>query len=444
MYMSISKTRDSLLLFLGDIIFFGIALWFSIFVRYIEVPSKSLFFRHLVAFSFVFLIWALVFFVFNLYGKQSIIFRNKLPALILRAQIVNSIIAAIYFYFLPNFGITPKTILLLDLVFSFALIFSWRWYVTTIVYKGRHERALIIGDDEDVLELKSELSANPGYHVEVANTDKDILPDTKNISSEIEKADVTMIILNFKDKRIETVASDLYKLFFTRVRFIEFQSLYEEVFDRVPLSLLNDQWMLENLTRRTRRGYAILKRAMDLAISTVLLAVSSPIFLIVAIVIKVTDGGSIIFAQERVGKDGKKFMLHKFRTMTENAPQTPTLLNDPRITKVGTLLRKSRVDELPQLWDVILGNLSLVGPRPELPKYVEQYAKEVPFYEARHIITPGSSGWAQIHYHTPAYSAATNAVKLSYELYYIKNRSTPLDLKIALRTIHTLLSRKGI
>ena len=352
--MSISKTRDSLLLFLGDIIFFGIALWFSIFVRYIEVPSKSLFFRHLVAFSFVFLIWALVFFVFNLYGKQSIIFRNKLPALILRAQIVNSIIAAIYFYFLPNFGITPKTILLLDLVFSFALIFSWRWYVTTIVYKGRHERALIIGDDEDVLELKSELSANPGYHVEVANTDKDILPDTKNISSEIEKADVTMIILNFKDKRIETVASDLYKLFFTRVRFIEFQSLYEEVFDRVPLSLLNDQWMLENLTRRTRRGYFIFKKGMDFIIAFVLGLVALPFVFIAMIALKIEDAGlSPFIIHERVGMGGELVKVYKLRTMRADDRDKPTITNDPRITWVGSFLRKTRIDELPHLGNVI-------------------------------------------------------------------------------------------
>ena len=122
----------------------------------------------------------------------------------------------------------------------------------------------------------------------------------------------------------------------------------------------------------------------------------------------------------------------------------PTVKNDPRITKIGGFLRKIRIDELPQLWNVVRGDISLVGPRPELPHFVDKYRKEIPYYDVRHIIPPGLSGWAQIHYHTPAYSTATNAVKLSYELYYIKNRSLILDLAIALKTIRTLLLRKGV
>jgi lipopolysaccharide/colanic/teichoic acid biosynthesis glycosyltransferase len=186
---------------------------------------------------------------------------------------------------------------------------------------------------------------------------------------------------------------------------------------------------------------------MDIVIALPLLLISMLILPLVALAIMIEDGGPLFIVQERVGRNNKLIRIVKVRTMTGSDQGTEVLNSKHVVTNVGRFLRKSRIDELPQLWNVLRGDLSLIGPRPELPAMVKHYESEVPFYNVRHLITPGISGWAQIyHDNHPHHGVAVEEtrVKLSYDLFYIANRSFFLDLKIALRTLKTLLSRAGI
>lgn len=446
--MRIVSPRDSLFLFVGDIIFFTLALWMSLLVRFGEIPNGELFMLHLSPFFIMFLIWAIVFVISDLYGVESLIFKHTLPKTIFQAQSWNSLLAVLFFYFIPYFGITPKTILFIDLLFSFILIFLWRLYVSKTLYRGRSESALLIGNAAESQELRQVLEKSTGSHLSIVNSELPeggVVPvDSTKLVDYVDRYSVSLLVLDFRGKEVETMASHLYRFLFSKVKFLDFQALYEEVFGRVPLSLVSDRWVLENISYHPKRAYTIGKRIMDIFIAGALGALSTLLYPFVALLIKLDDGGPVFIAQERVGKDGELIRLLKFRTMQSNDLNKPTVLDDPRITRVGEFLRRTRIDELPQLWAVVRGDLSLVGPRPELPHFVEQYRKEIPFYDVRHIIQPGLSGWAQIRYDVPAYSAETNAKKLAYELYYIKNRSFFLDLRIALKTIKTLLSRKGI
>ena len=198
--------------------------------------------------------------------------------------------------------------------------------------------------------------------------------------------------------------------------------LYEDVFDRVPLSLVGQHWFLENNSSSSYSIYEIGKRFTETICAVVLALASLVLYPFVFLAIFIEDRGSVFIRQERVGRGGKPITILKFRTMSETVAQSPEM----RITKVGRVLRNLRIDELPQLWNVVGGELSLVGPRPELPVLVERYIAEIPYYAMRHTVSPGLSGWAQIHQiDPPKFSVAIDQtkIKLSYDLYYLKNRS---------------------
>jgi lipopolysaccharide/colanic/teichoic acid biosynthesis glycosyltransferase len=216
--------------------------------------------------------------------------------------------------------------------------------------------------------------------------------------------------------------------------------VYEEVFERIPLSMVKYNWFLENISSSSHVGYGLLKRLMDIILAVFLGIFFLPLYPFVALAIKLDDQGPVFIVQDRVGRNNIIIKIVKFRSMAVDA--TGKLA----VTRAGKFLRMSRIDELPQLWNVIWGELSLVGPRPELPDLVKVYEREIPYYNVRHLATPGLSGWGQVKdYNVPRGTADVDKtrIKLSYDLYYIKNRSFILDVIIALRTIRTLLSRSG-
>ena len=186
---------------------------------------------------------------------------------------------------------------------------------------------------------------------------------------------------------------------------------------------------------------------MDAVASLLLGTLSFMLYPFVYIAIKLDDGGRIFVMQERVGQGGNIIRTIKFRTMSRDDAGLSALKEGNKVTRVGSFLRSTRIDELPQLWNVFRGEMSLIGPRPELPSLVAVYEREVPYYNIRHLIKPGLSGWAQLYHKTPPKVDANKeetATKLSYDLYYLKNRSFWLDLKIALKTVKVLLSRSGV
>ncbi|MNY12702.1 UDP-N-acetylgalactosamine-undecaprenyl-phosphate N-acetylgalactosaminephosphotransferase [compost metagenome] len=220
---------------------------------------------------------------------------------------------------------------------------------------------------------------------------------------------------------------------------------YENLSGRIPVEHINHAWFAYELNEANRKIYTVTKRLFDIFFSLLGLLAIGLILPIIALLIKLESNGPVIYSQVRVGKGGKPFKIYKFRSMIQNAESGGAVWareNDTRITKVGMFLRKSRLDELPQLVNVLIGDMSLVGPRPERPEFGETLSDAIPFYNRRHIVLPGITGWAQIKFPYAA-SIADAREKLQYDLYYIKNRSIFLDLVILARTILVVIKKLG-
>ncbi|MEK7182431.1 MAG: sugar transferase [Patescibacteria group bacterium] len=452
--MHTPNRKEPIILLFGDFIIFFASLWIALLIRYFNFPNWKILSEHLSPFTILFLVWIFVFFIFGLYEKHTLILKNKLPNIILNAQIMNSVIAMLFFYLIPYFGITPKTNLLIYLVISFLLISLWRNYGIFLLGGTKKQNGIIIGSGEDVDELEKEINNNERYSIKLIG-----LIDPDKISNEemeakilefIQKTDISIVIVDMQNKKLESMLFGFYSLIFSsKVHFVDLHKIYEEIFDRIPISLIKHSWFLENLSSYPKMMYNILKRTMDIVISFILGVVSLVFYPFVMLAIKLDDGGPIFIEQNRIGKSNKEIKIVKFRTMNKDDKGKQCLKTgeDNNITRVGKILRKLRIDELPQLWNILTGDLSLIGPRPEMPALVKIYEKEIPYYNARHLIKPGLSGWAQLYQNTPpkfqAQSEQTK-IKLSYDLYYIKNCSIFLDLKVALKTIKVLISRSGI
>ena len=293
-------------------------------------------------------------------------------------------------------------------------------------------------------DLEYEVNNNTRYGLKFVDTiELSVEPATdlvNRIKESVRGNNVSVIVLDAKDGRIVPILPALYTLIFQNVRFFEMSRVYEDIFDRIPITFVKENWLIDNVPLSSKLIYDVLKRLFDIIISLVGGLISLIVYPVVYILIKLDDRGSVFYISERIGKNGKHINIYKFRSMSEN--------EEEHVTRVGEFLRKTRLDELPQLWSVLRGDLSLVGPRPEIPELASLYEEQIPYYNIRHLIKPGLSGWAQINdYNAPKMAqleVEKTETKLSYDLYYVKNRSPLLDLQIALKTIKTLLSRTGL
>jgi exopolysaccharide biosynthesis polyprenyl glycosylphosphotransferase len=225
-------------------------------------------------------------------------------------------------------------------------------------------------------------------------------------------------------------------------------TLYEEMTGRVPIHHLESDWIIRSFTDQARVSgmYLLVKRLLDFIGGLAGLLIFFILFPFVALAILIDNGLPIFYSQPRLGQGGRQFKIYKYRTMRKDAEADgkvrPTEENDPRVTRIGNFLRVTHMDELPQFWNVLRGDMSLVGPRAERPELVQAFQKQVPFYRARLLAKPGLTGWAQINYGYVA-TVRDTEVKIEYDLYYIKHRSLAMDINIVLRTISTVLSRSG-
>lgn len=436
--MSFLGRQEAFILFIGDALFLGLSLWLALFFRSRGVPTGPELYLLVTPFSFIFALWLLVFFIADLYGRRAFATRSALSSVLFQTQIINAVLAVFFFYFIPYFGVAPKTILFLSITISFFFIYLWRTRFFKFFQPSRKEGILVIGTssiiEETVLGLAARRTSATMFRLREVKDDLAAYITENNIST------VVMPIFG-----PYTPAGHLKNLLFSHVRFVDASLLYEELFGRVPTASINDSWVLQYLSQAPRRLYDIWRRVLDIIISVPLGLVSLVIYPFVIIAIYLEDKGSPFIVQKRLGRGGKEMYIVKFRTMKESDEGVWHDKNgDSRVTRVGKFLRRSRIDELPQLWNVLGGKLSLIGPRPELPKLATLYEKEIPYYHLRHLVTPGLSGWAQIHHDSPPHSIEETKEKLAYDLYYLKHRSIMLDMEIALKTLRILLSRTGI
>lgn len=245
----------------------------------------------------------------------------------------------------------------------------------------------------------------------------------------------------------EDIARDLVNAKLRGLQVVDIRTLYEHVAERIPVDQIRDEWLLmeDGFNLNVQGSVRRLKRVLDVLTSTALLVLTAPLMLIAAIAIRIESPGPVIYSQKRVGLNEQEFTVYKFRSMTVDAEKHGAqwaTKGDARVTKVGKFIRKVRIDELPQLWNVLIGDMSLIGPRPERMEFVRQLEQVIPYYYVRHTVKPGVTGWAQVCY---PYGASVDDAryKLEYDLYYIKNMSPLLDIKIVLKTIGVILFPKG-
>lgn len=448
--MVLIPKREYIALLIGDMAVFVVSLYITLTLRFLAVPTWESFTDHLYAFLPLFGLWAVVFFLAGLYGKHTRLFRSRLSATILYTQVINVVLAALFFFLVPAFGFAPKTILVIYLGVSSLLIFLWRRLVFTHTRRSRKLKGMLLASGPDAEALANEIKNDPRAPFVFAHV---IDTRTSPAHEVVQKAcrlaqdnGVQFVVADFYDKAVSAALPIIYDATFKKQRFalINLADIYQEVFDRAPLSLVQYEWVLSHVSASP--VYDTAKRAMDVVGALVIGLLTLPLYPFVALAIKLDDGGVLFFKQERTGRFQRPIFVYKFRTMTGVDLGDEVLKSKHTITRVGKWLRVLRIDELPQVINILRGDLSLVGPRPELPALALHYSARIPYYNARFLIPPGLTGWAQItHDRHPHHGADVleTKEKLAYDLYYLQHRSLLLDLFIILQTIRIVISARG-
>lgn len=373
---------------------------------------------------------------------------------------MTSISLAVIYFIWPD-AIIGKWIFFLSIIFLILFLVSWRFLYEIVIRKRLFTRkALIVGAGELAKDLIEQVKARKdlNYDIKGMVAHQDEQGNHVNIQSipfrrgfdELcdlaEAEEVSHIIVALDEKRGRMPYRELLNCKVRGLTIIDGESFYEQISGAVLVEKINPSWLIFSEGFHMSPVSKILKRLTDFVLAVLMFVLLFPFFVMVALCIKLDSKGPIIFSQERVGEDGQSFMLHKFRSMKENAEKESGPVwateNDPRVTRVGAIVRKLRIDEFPQLWNVIKGEMSFVGPRPERPFFVQQLQEKVPYYAERHCVKPGVTGWAQIMY--PYGATEEDALeKLKYDLYYIKNISLLFDLVVIFHTIKTVLLGRG-
>lgn len=442
--MIIRHTPGRFILLVADCLILFTSLYLALSLRYQNTLSFSEFLFFTVPFTTVIIVSVAIFYGYGLYDKPTLRLIRELNKIIFASQILVVVCATILFYTLPVLGIAPKTILLLYVIISSVLMSVWRRYAFSLVLHYRKQKSIIIGSGETFHKLVDELSRNPHIGITLLSAIDVDTYDMKKLEGVLTSTRPNSIIIDMRDERIKPLFDAIYRELFGGAAVLDIVDVYEYVFDMVPLELINQDWIFRSIN--VSRRYDGLKRFIDVvfAFPTALL-LGVFVFPFVYLAIKIEDKGPVLYSHLRVGKHGKPFRVYKFRSM-ENLP-TNEVKETKRVTKVGSFIRKTRIDELPQLWNVLRGDISLIGPRPETPNLVEEYAKSVPFYNVRHIVRPGLSGWAQTQQHeAPKFGidVKQTKTKLAYDMYYLEHNSLLTDFSIILRTIKVLMSKSGV
>jgi sugar transferase (PEP-CTERM system associated) len=341
----------------------------------------------------------------------------------------------------------------IGLVILTVALFGWRFGFTWLIQLPiLVERVYVLGTGERAQRVVLGLRQNPEIGVEIASwTGKMEGAVTResvaaHLMEVVHKQKVHRVIVAMPDRRGTIPMSELLELRMQGVKIEEATSWLEKISGRIEVENLYPSWLVYGQGFRRSTAFILVRRAISIVISLIGLILALPLIPLIMLVIRLDSKGRVFYTQTRVGKAGRIFKVVKFRTMREDAEAIsgPKWAgdNDPRVTRVGKFLRSSRLDEIPQLWCVLKGDMAFVGPRPERPHFIEMLSKEIPFYGVRHMVRPGLTGWAQVKY---KYSSTVEDAreKLQYDLFYIKNASMLLDLLIMFLTIKTVLWRRG-
>ena len=454
-YQSLSLKKYILLC--GDVAIFFLSLYLTLLFRYGSGGIERLWLQHLWPFTAVFFLWIIIFYVSNLYDLTLAVNNFKFYSRAAKALFFSFLLGAAFFYLLPQLGIAPKRNLFIDIIITAILFFIWRQLYNAILksYLPKSNIA-IIGLNERVKELIKYFNDHPhlGFNIAFVFYNQDVyeeglyntplLREVNKIKENLIRKKVSTVVLVDNIKDDHDIRSHLFNCLHLGIDFMNLPYFYEKIIGKVPLESLSQTWFLENLHEGGKLWFDKLKRVYDIGLTAIALVISFPFWLPIAFIIKLESRGSVFYKQERFGKNNRLIYLKKFRTMLEEGnTRLPTVPNDPRVTRFGKYLRKTRLDELPQVINILKGEMSIIGPRPERPEIAKQLQMKIPFYNERTLILPGVTGWDQVcgEYHSP--NLDDTLKKLQYDLYYIKNRSLFLDILILLKTVRTVIGRVG-
>lgn len=413
----------------------------------------SIFHDYTGATLFTIFFYMLFFYILDAYSVGNEDFKETVGR-VLVACLLGIISSATASYAFQHWRFDRETVAMLFLM-SLCFSLGWRWVYHLNAEKLTHPlRILLVGVDRagKVRQLLAE--GLPKAEIIGYVGERDQGPDAGPclgapfMALDIAKEKQATMILLLPDAPIDDdIARDLLEAKLRGSMVVDIRSFYEHVVQRLPLSQINDEWLLqtEGFSLNTRGSLRRLKRALDVLISLLLLIPAAPIMLITAIIVRLESPGPVIYKQDRVGLFEKEFTVYKFRSMRADAEKNGAVwasAHDARVTKFGKFIRKVRIDELPQIWNILKGDMSFIGPRPERMAFVTKLKETIPYYSLRHTVKPGLTGWAQVCY---PYGASEDDArrKLEYDLYYIKNMSILLDINIVFKTVGVVLFPKG-
>jgi sugar transferase (PEP-CTERM system associated) len=396
----------------------------------------------------------------DMYDLRVVADRRELFVRLLRSLAATTIILAVIYFWFPIL-IVGRGVFLLTTAFIIAAILLSRLlfeFATSQVQPG--ERLLLIGTTPAAVALAQEIherQAELGVEI-VGFVDPDparigaalfnpgVIGTIDDIPTIVRTRSVDRVVVSLADARGRLDMFKLLEIKLSGVTFDHLATVYEEYTGKIAVENLRPSWMIFSEGFRKSKTQILTKRLLDIIVASLGLVLAAPIALIVMALIRLTSPGPIFYRQERVGQDGRPFMVVKFRSMRVDAEVDTGPVwaqkNDSRVTPVGLFLRRTRLDEIPQLWNALRGDMSIVGPRPERPGFVADLTRQIPFYGQRHVVKPGVTGWAQVRY-TYGASVEDALQKLQYDLYYIKNMSVALDIFVMVQTVKTVLLRRG-
>lgn len=397
----------------------------------------------------------------DLYDSRTIRHRRDLFVGLFRAFGAASVVLAVLYFCFPSL-IIGRGVMLLASVPIVALIAGWRlafdWFS---LQHGTAERLLIVGTSTAAITLARELferRAELGVEL-VGFVDPDpakvgtpvinpgVIGVVDDIPQIVRECNVDSVVVSLADARGKLNMDALLAMKLNQgVRFDHLATIYEKYTGKIAVENLRPSWVIFSEGFHKSVWFDAVKRMFDVTLAIAGLLLAAPIMALVAVAVRVSSPGPVLYTQQRVGKNGVPFTIYKFRSMRADAEAATGAVwsteDDPRVTPVGRFLRRTRLDEIPQLWNVLRGDMSFVGPRPERPEFVSSLTKNIPFYGQRHAVRPGITGWAQVRHHYGA-SVDDAQEKLQYDLFYIKNMSFTFDLFILIETIKTVLVRRG-
>ena len=397
----------------------------------------------------------------DLYDLRTLKDRRDVVVSVIQTVGAACVILGILYYWMPMLVIGRGVVVVASVVIV-VLVSGWRMVFDWVSPRLKPaERLLIVGGSSAAIDLATELyERRTELGVELVGfVDPDaksvgpsrfhwrILGKVDDIPAIVREHQVDRVVVSLADARGKLSMDQLLAMKLNDgIRFDHLASVYETFTGKIAVENLRPSWLIFSEGFRKGRAQAFVKRALDILLSVVGLVLALPLLVLSAIAIRITSPGPALYHQRRVGKHGVAFTIHKFRSMSVDAEATTgavwAVKGDPRVTPVGRFLRRTRLDEIPQLWNVLIGDMSFVGPRPERPEFVSDLMAQIPYYGQRHIVRPGLTGWAQVR-HRYGSTEEDALQKLQYELFYIKNMSMAFDMFIVFETIKTVLVRRG-